>query len=125
MRQIIEKGMPKLPEDMTEDEYRLEEYKVLIKNSGNDVEDFHSINYPIENYNPVIHQYFKSISLVPKLRETRAFVGFSRLNAPDKRIAESKKELRLGNEEWLPAIEVYGEGIFFEFNEEKFDRMGK
>lgn len=67
----------------------------------------------------MIHQYFKSISLVPKLRETRAFVGFSRLNAPDKRIAESKKELRLGNEEWLPAIEVYGEGIFFEFNEEK------
>lgn len=113
------KGDAEITEDMTEDEYRLEEYKVLIKNSGNDVEDFHSINYPIENYNPVIHQYFKSISLVPKLRETRAFVGFSRLNAPDKRIAESKKELRLGNEEWLPAIEVYGEGIFFEFNEEK------
>lgn len=113
------KGDVEITEDMTEDEYRLEEYKVLIKNSGNDVEDFHSINYPIENYNPVIHQYFKSISLVPKLRETRAFVGFSRLNAPDKRIAESKKELRLGNEEWLPAIEVYGEGIFFEFNEEK------
>ena len=112
-------GAIEITEDMTEDEYRLEEYKVLIKNSGNDVEDFHSINYPIENYNPVIRKYFKSISLVPKLKETRAFVGFSRLDAPNRRVSESKKELRLGNEEWLPAIEVYGEGIFFEFNEEK------
>lgn len=112
-------GTIEITEDMTEDEYRLEEYKVLIKNSGNDVEDFHCINYPIKNYSSSIHKYFKSISLVPKLRETRAFVGFSRLDAPNKRIAESKKELRLGNEEWLPAIEVYGEGIFFEFDEEK------
>ena len=112
-------GAIEITEDMTEDEYRLEEYKVLIKNSGNDVEDFHSINYLIENYNPVIRKYFKSISLVPKLKETRAFVGFSRLDAPNRRVSESKKELRLGNEEWLPAIEVYGEGIFFEFNEEK------
>ena len=62
-------GAIEITEDMTEDEYRLEEYKVLIKNSGNDVEDFHSINYPIENYNPVIRKYFKSISLVPKLKE--------------------------------------------------------
>ena len=112
-------GIVETTEDMTEDEYRLEEYKVLVKTSGNDVEDFHSINYPIQNYSPLIRKYFKSISLVPKLRETRAFVGFSRLDAPNKRISESKKELRLGNEEWLPAIEVYGEGIFFEFNEEK------
>ena len=111
-------GMIEVSEDMTEDEYRLEEYKVLIKSSGNDVEDFHSINYPISEYNELIHKYFKSISLVPKLRETRAFVGFSRLEPNRKSIKDSKKELRLGNEDWLPAIEVYGEGIFFEFNDE-------
>lgn len=111
-------GVIEVSEDMSEDEYRVEEYNVLKKSSGNDVEDFHSINYPITAYNPVIHEYFKSISLVPKLRETRAFVGFSRLEANRKSIRESKKELRLGNEDWLPAIEVFGEGIFFEFNEE-------
>ena len=72
---LISDGAIEITEDMTEDEYRLEEYKVLIKSSGNDVDEFHSINYPIGNYDSIIHKYFKSISLVPKLKETRAFVG--------------------------------------------------
>ena len=110
-------------QDITEDIYRFDEYKVLIKNSGGDNQEFHAINHPIAEYNPVIHKYFKSISLVPKLRETRAFIGFSRLLPNNKTIYEKKKELRLGKEEdWLPAIEVHGEGIFFEFNEEQIKK---
>lgn len=108
--------MMQINEQTTEDEYRLAEYNVLIKNSGGDEQDFHSINHPISEYDPVIHKYFKSISLIPKLRETRAFIGFSRLEPKDASIAERKKMLRLGNSNWLPAIEVFGEGIFFEFN---------
>ena len=112
-------GLLEVTEDISEDAYRLEEYKVLIKNSGSDKQDFHSVNYSIKKYDPVIRKYFKSISLVPKLRETRAFVGFSRLEPNERTISECKKDLRLSDEEdWLPAIEVYGEGIFFEFNEE-------
>ena len=105
-------------ESMTEDEYRLAEYKVLIKNSGSDAQEFHSVNYPIEIYDPIISKYFKSISLVHKLQETRAFVGFSRMEPRDISITESKKMLRKGSASWLPAIQVNGEGIFFEFNEE-------
>lgn len=106
-----------IDENMSEDEYRLQEYRVLCKSSGSDAMDFHSINHPIEEYNPIIYKYFESISLVPKLRETRAFIGFSRLEPDCKTISERKKELRIGfTEDWLPAIEVYGEGIFFEFN---------
>ena len=104
-------------ENMSEDEYRLQEYRVLCKSSGSDAMDFHSINHLIEEYNPVIHEYFESVSLVPKLRETRAFIGFSRLEPDQKTISERKRELRLGvSEDWLPAIEVYGEGIFFKFD---------
>jgi hypothetical protein len=109
-------GLPEITEEMTEDEYRLAEYKVLIKSSGSDTLDFHSKNYPISVYNPVIDKYFCSISLVPKLRETRAFIGFSRLEPNNMSVSERKKILRLGDGDWLPAIEVYGEGIFFEFN---------
>ena len=113
-------GNDNIDENISEDEYRLQEYKVLCKNSGSDAMDFHSINHPIDEYDPAIHEYFKSISLVPKLRETRAFVGFSRLEPDQKTISERKKELRLGTEEdWLPAIEVFGEGIFFEFDSTK------
>ena len=64
-------GLPEVNERMSEDEYRLAEYKVLIKNSGSDAQDFHSQNHPIASYNTKIRKYFKSISLVPKLRETR------------------------------------------------------
>lgn len=112
-------GLPEVCETMTEDEYRFAEYKVLVKNSGSDSIDFHSINYPISKYHPVLANLFSSISLVHKLRETRAFVGFSRLEPNTSNdIKKSKSQLRLGNGEWLPAIEVYGEGIFFEFNPE-------
>jgi len=115
-------GLPEVSEEMSEDEYRLAEYKVLIKSSGSDAQDFHSNNYPISSYDPVISRFFKSISLVPKLRETRAFVGFSRLEPNDLPISERKKMLRTGNENWLPAIEVYGEGVFFEFNQEELEK---
>ncbi|MDD4592976.1 MAG: DUF1998 domain-containing protein [Parabacteroides sp.] len=128
-------GLEEVTEEMTEDEYRLAEYKVLIKSSGGDALDFHTKNYPISVYDPVIHKFFRSISLVPKLRETRAFIGFSRLEPKNISISERKKMLRLGDGDWLPAIEVYGEGIFFEFNSEVLlswasqgnvkDRIGK
>lgn len=109
-------GFEEISEETSEDQYRLAEYNVLIKSSGSDAQDFRSVNYPVTVYDPLIQKYFKSISLVPKLRETRAFVGFSRLEPKELPISEKKKMLRTGNENWLPAIEVYGEGIFFEFD---------
>ena len=108
-------------EDISEDQYRTAEYNVLIKTSGSDAQDFKSISIPISRYNPIIQSFFSSISLVPKLRETRAFVGFSRLEPNEKKVSERKKELRRGSDSWLPAIEVYGEGIFFEFNKERVE----
>ncbi len=115
-------GLPDVTEEMTEDEYRLAEYEVLRKNSGGDAQRFHSKNYPISCYDPVISKYFKSISLVHKLQETRAFVGFSRSEPKEIPISERKKMLRLGDESWLPAIQVQGEGIFFEFNKDALEQ---
>ena len=40
-------------------------------------------------------------------------------------ISERKKDLRLGDESWLPAIQVQGEGIFFEFNKEALEEWAK
>ena len=112
-------GMQEVNENTSEEEYRYSEYKVLTKSSGNDAQEFHSINHPIEEYNEIIQEFFNSITLVPKLRETRAFVGFSRLKPNMLSIAESKKTLRLGSGNWLPAIATMGEGIFFEFDKDK------
>ena len=118
-------GLSDVSEDMTEDAYRLAEYKVLIKNSGSDAQRFHSKNYPIAFYDPIISKYFKSISLVHKLQETRAFVGFSRTEPKEMLISERKKMLRIGDDNWLPAIQVQGEGIFFEFNKSELENWAK
>ena len=40
-------------------------------------------------------------------------------------ISERKKMLRLGSENWLPAIQVHGEGIFFEFNKEAVEEWAQ
>lgn len=119
-------GLSDIEKETSEDEYRLAEYKMLIKNSGGDALDFHSINYPISQYHPSIQSFFTSISLVKKLRETRAFVGFSRLepNTSDD-VNKSRNMIRLGNGNWLPAIEVYGEGIFFEFSKSQVEKWAK
>lgn len=117
-----ENNLPIVTQEMSEDEYRLAEYQILTESSGSDKEDFHSINHAIFEYDESIREYFRSISLVPKLKETRALIGFSRLQPNDLSIEENKKMLRLGNQSWLPAIDVFGEGIFLEFNEEKLKK---
>jgi hypothetical protein len=111
-------GLPDVDENTPEDEYRFAEYKMLTKNSGGETLEFYCKNKSIAEYAPGIHKYFNSISLVPKLRETRAFVGFSRLE-PNylQSLTEKKGMLRRGAGNWLPAIEVFGEGIFFEFSD--------
>jgi len=105
-------------ENISEEEFRLAEYHVLNKSSGSDESDFHSKYQDISNFDSKISRYFCGISLVPKLKETRALVGFSRL-VPDslQSISDKKKELRINNENWLPAVQVFGEGIFINFNE--------
>lgn len=118
-------GLGDVNEEMSEDEYRLAEYKVLRKSSGSDAQRFHSKNFPVSCYDPSISKYFKSISLVYKLQETRALVGFARMEPSKMKISERKKTLRLGNENWLPAIQVEGEGIFFEFNKEAVEEWAK
>ena len=119
-------GLPEVTENMSEDEYRIAEYKKLINSSGSDALEFHSVNLPIDKYDSCLHSLFKSISLVKKLRETRAFVGFSRLE-PVKTddIKKAKSMLRLGTGDWLPAIEVFGEGIFFEFDSNTLEEWAR
>lgn len=63
-----------------------------------------------------------SITAVDKLRETRVLVGFDRLKPQaDRSVAELKKLMAKPGKmkDWLPAYEVYGEGIFFAFENEK------
>jgi hypothetical protein len=61
------------------------------------------------------------------LRETRAFVGFSRVLPEDGKNLEARKDfIKLGRSiTWLPAIVVKGEGVFFEFSEMRIKDWAK
>lgn len=72
-------------------------------------------------YAPFIDQ----VVLVEKLREVRAMVGFTRLDAvgeltdPDLSIQIAPAPLSRHPSTWVPAAEVRGEGLFIQFNEVK------
>lgn len=76
----------------------------------------------ISVYEPSIRDFFETISLVYKLRETRAFVGFSRIFPQDNLSDKQRKELISGTpKEWLPAVVVRGEGIFLQLKEDRIN----
>ncbi len=97
--------------DLSEDEYRKQEYDVLIQNNGMPKEELFVENIKsVGNYTNL--PYLKSVSLIHKLRETRVFKDFKRLN-PD-----SPYNAPISNEDmdWLPAVKNSGEGIMLEFD---------
>lgn len=60
------------------------------------------------------------VVLVPRLRETRALTGFTRLASPDRDELRPPKLIRLsrGPADWVPAVEQRGEGIFLQLRED-------
>ena len=70
---------------------------------------------PLKKYDEWVSEYFSRIVRVEQLKETRAFTGFSRIK-PTVPGPSSIAKIYERAANWLPAIEVRGEGIFFEFN---------
>ena len=110
--------------------YKEEEYKALIGDLSYDIlnqADFKVEPKDIYEYN---RSYLSKVVLIHKMREVRVLTGFSRINGPDNNIMDienmSNKEYKLikplSDKDWYPAIEVNGEGIFIEFNEELIEK---
>ena len=82
----------------------------------------------LRNYLPLVSEYFSRLMLIEKLQETRTLTGFTRV-FPENNLTYSQRQQMLWNiptgnssTSWLPAYKVYGEGIFFEFDEEKINK---
>lgn len=74
---------------------------------------------------PVGYQLiFKKIVLVERLREVRSLIGFTRIESPGDHDTpfeipdDQLAPLSRTEPKWVPASEVNGEGIFFEFSED-------
>ena len=109
---------------MTAEDFRREEYVVLRESIDEELLRIKPAG--LQEYDLDVAGYFSRIMLVDKLRETRALTGFSRVFATNNQtLAGRKAMLRKNNtpwNNWLPAYEVYGEGIFFEFDEEQLSK---
>lgn len=100
--------------------FRRVEYEVLRSEQNENL--LVTQNVSMDLYDNALRKMFSRVMLVHKLRETRAFAGFTRVYAENlQKLAERKTLLRrenlAKNEDWLPATIVYGEGLFFELNE--------
>lgn len=113
------------PENINERSLRMDEYRAL---TGSDTDDelfrTETVTVPA-----IVSEYVNRIKLVKKLREVMVLQGFRRIlpfgvSDPDECQEQglsksafspiSKTPLN-----WLPAIELFGEGIFIELNENK------
>ena len=109
--------------EIKEVDLRFDEYNYFL--SGNDDYDgdlvFETKDLDLYDESDFFKEHFDSIVLIKKLKETRAFYGFSRVNSTDgKTIRQSIAELSsTGEADWLPAIQVNGEGIFIKFSDKK------
>ena len=77
---------------------------------------------------PDLAGWFEKVNLVERLRETRVFYGFDRLQPspaplagmPDSAMTQLFRDPpNQPQERWLPAIEVFGEGIYIELREDR------
>jgi hypothetical protein len=104
-------------------EIKLMEYKAITHHNDpayqSNKKHFKAEEDPLPSY---FGSYFKRIIRITRLREVRVLLGFTRVDAPDPDADEQPNVVYLtrgGEERWLPAVEVNGEGIFIEFNRQK------
>ena len=116
-KRLEAKGQENRPQN--ERELYEDEYLALCNESGNTELDLEFISIEKaapEKYEKLIHRVFA----VDRLTEVVAMLGFTRLRSWDGDFGSaalapifSKRNLP-----WLPAVELYGEGIFIELNED-------
>lgn len=105
--------------DTASTKYRSQEYEALNGLASVPESGFGDFSREAMDVNLYDIPYLKSMSLISKIREVRALVGFTRLKPSvslngigDPNFVSVKKE----ETNWYPGYEVRGEGIFFEFD---------
>ena len=106
--------------DRSESAFRFTEHQAFLgqRPSPSERDEFDIRKTDITSYDYAVRGYFSEIVLIPRLKETRALIGFSRVTPYDgnqDRLASlSKRKLS-----WLPAVSSSGEGIYLELDQEK------
>lgn len=116
-----------IPENVDEKILRMDEYRAFC---GADMDDelfrTESVEVP-----ELVKEFISQIKLVKKLREVMVLQGFRRILPSATTDPDERRDLGLSNNEfspisrtplnWLPAIELFGEGIFLQLDEKKVE----
>lgn len=100
----------------------------IIRNEVNKPDAIRELRVIPTRVPPELDPWFTRVNLVERLRETRVFFGFDRLE-PNTAVLAGMPDTAMHQlfrmpptypqERWLPAIEVFGEGIYLEIREER------
>ena len=113
-------------EEVSDFSYRAEEYDALSGRTHVHHEDYDG-DFIRESTDPARYNlpFVKSVSLITKVREVIALIGFTRINPQDSELSATRPlsfvSIKEKKTNWYPAYQVRGEGIFIEFNEEDID----
>ena len=116
-----------IPGNIDEKSLRMDEYRAFC---GADMDDelfrTESVEVP-----ELVKDFISQIKLVKKLREVMVLQGFRRILPSATTDPDERRELGMSNNDfspisrtplnWLPAIELFGEGIFIELDEKKVE----
>jgi len=99
-------------------EMKAEEFAALARPDGIESSQFSGTNYEVDRgcFSLALVGLLESVSLIDRLREVRTLRGFHRVSpsGEDRMVSASLSPAT----DWLPACEVFGEGIFLNFNPE-------
>jgi hypothetical protein len=107
--------------------FRRAEFNIL-RHEVNDPENVPNLRVIPTTVPADLSEWFASVNLVERLRETRVFYGFDRLEQPRNTLANMPDSAMRQlfrtppdqpQDRWLPAVEVFGEGIYVELDEER------
>lgn len=115
------------------EEYRWQEYQCFTKNETISISEENSgLSFRDIELNEFLNSFFKKIQQVEDLKVTQVQMGFSRVRPKERIIINNKVEettegkniYSIESDEVfvLPANESLGEGLFFQFNEEKIEK---
>lgn len=100
----------------------------IIRNEVNDPANVPNLRVIRTTVPPLLSPWFARVNLVERLRETRVFYGFDRLEQSSSSLAgmpdTAMRQLfryppSQPQDRWLPAVEVFGEGIYIELQEQR------
>jgi hypothetical protein len=99
----------------SQDDIRLDEYRVFNGKIATNHREFEAYpNSPIG----ILKEHLETLTRVPRLREVRVLKGFTRIRPPQESQDVELSPLSVSPKNWLPAIEIRGEGVFFSIKPE-------